>query len=121
MLEVPSERLSAFIRDAPTIALLDRLTAFRSGMRVDVLPLIEAELRRRGVDSERIAEHRAEIEETVIWERPGMARRCRDCERPAVAFSWDWHRLVDRLPVWPARFFYCANHIPQEHAEQPDE
>jgi len=121
MLEVPSERLSAFIHEAPTVTLLDRLTAFRSGMRQDVLPLIEAELRRRGVNSERIAEHETEVEETVIWERPGMARRCRDCERPAVAFVWDWHRLVDRLPVWPARFFYCANHIPQEHAEQLDE
>jgi hypothetical protein len=121
MTEVPSERLNAFIREAPNVVLLDRLTAFRSGMRSEVLPLIEAELRRRGYDAADIADHQARIDETVVWERPGMARRCRDCERPAVATVWDWIRLWDRLPIWPTPFYYCDDHCPTELTEERDE
>jgi hypothetical protein len=119
--ENASERLNAFIRGSPTIALLDRLTAFRSGMRPQVLPLMEAELRRRGVTAAAIAEHQAEVDATVIWQAPGLARRCRDCERPAVEVIWDWVRLWDRLPIWPAPFYYCADHCPTEQTETPDE
>jgi hypothetical protein len=114
MLDVPSERIQAYIREAETIALLDRLTAFRAGMRPDVLPLVKDELRRRGIGAEQIAAHENEINAAVIWESPGLARRCRYCERPATDLTWDWFRLWETIPIFPMRFYYCPQHAPAD-------
>lgn len=113
MLDVPTDRIRAFIHEAETIALLDRLTAFRAGMREEVLPILENELRRRGVSADQIEAHQCEIDATVIWDMPGLARRCRYCERPATETSWDWFRLWETVPVFPMRFYFCADHAPQ--------
>ena len=114
MLDVPSERIRAYIREADTVALLDRLTAFPAGMRSEVLPLVEDELRRRSVGVEQITAHQAEIDATVIWESPGLARRCRYCERPATESAWDWLRRWETVPVFPMRFYFCSTHAPDQ-------
>ena len=118
MLDVPSKRLERFVHDAETEDLVNQVTAFRAGMRPDVLPLIEAELRRRGIGPDDVAAHQAEVDAAVIWQAPGLARKCRDCERPAVETRWDWHRLWNTVPILPARFYYCVAHCPRD--EEPD-
>jgi hypothetical protein len=98
--------------EASTTELLDRVTAFQAGMQPEALHLIEGELARRGVSPKQIADHRAQVEATVLWGPNGIAYRCRYCERPAVASQWGWHRIWGLIPVMPWNFYYCPAHCP---------
>ncbi|MCI0376919.1 MAG: hypothetical protein L0215_04890 [Gemmataceae bacterium] len=104
------EKVRANIAEADTEDLLDRVTAFRSGMEPEALAAAERELWRRGVSAEEIADHRAACEEECLFGPDGVAFQCSLCRRPAVAGRWGWHRLGKILPVFPRRFRYCKNH-----------
>src|SRR5687767_3520228 len=110
MMEFDAERVRANARQASTEDLLDRLTVYRKGMEPEALPILERELRSRGVDLDAIEAHAARREEAVLLGADGLAQRCSFCPRPAVAGGWSWHRLWGRLPLFPRRFHWCAEH-----------
>ncbi len=97
-------------REATTEDLLDRMTAYRAGMEPEAIPLIEAELERRGIDRSAIDRHAAENCEGVVLRPEGFAYRCSYCRRPAVARRWGWHRLWGLVPVLPCVLNYCTAH-----------
>ena len=57
MLDFNPTKVLANARAATTEDLLDRMTAYRSGMEPEAVELFEMELRRRGVTPEQIAAH----------------------------------------------------------------
>src|SRR5260370_39584119 len=94
-----AERVRRNAATATTDDLLDRITVYRDGMEPEALEIIEAELLRRSVTLEQIAEHQAN-RGTVL--RDGrVARRCSFCFKPAVHEAWGWHRLFGRIPLFP--------------------
>jgi hypothetical protein len=112
MLEFDANRVRLNARQATTEDLLDRLTVYRTGMEPEALPIIEAELRERGVGAEQIAAHEEQrMQETTLL-ADGTAARCSYCHRPAVAEGWGWHRLWGVCPVFPRHFRYCSEHRP---------
>jgi hypothetical protein len=119
MLEFDPEKVERNVREATTEDLLDRVTAYRAGMEPEAVAIIEAELARRGVDREYIAESAA-IECMDVVQRPeGFAYRCSFCDRPAVVRRWGWHRLWGLFPVLPWVLNYCRRHA--GHAEPESE
>ena len=113
--------VAAFVRAADTEELLDRVTVYRAGMEPAALDLMEGELDRRGVTRADIAAHDAARREAALLLPDGTARRCDFCTRPAVVRAWGWHRLYDRLPVFPRLFAYCARHDPRPAAADEDD
>lgn len=111
---VNPERVRANIRQASTEDLLDRATVYRDGMEMDALDLIEQELRGRGVNRDAIAEHERKRREETRYDARGIALMCHSCRRPAVTETWGWHRLWGRLPLFPRRFAWCAEHKPPD-------
>ncbi|OWK43475.1 hypothetical protein [Fimbriiglobus ruber] len=100
------------IRRTADEELLDRVTVYREEMEPAAVDLIEGELARRGFRPEAIAEHeRSRREQTILTEN-GIVRRCHFCDRPAVCRAWGWHRLWERVPLFPRFFAYCAVHAP---------
>jgi hypothetical protein len=108
------ERVRANVRQAATEDLLDRATVYREGMEVEALDIIEEELRARGVSRDAIAEHERNRREETCFDAEGIALTCHRCRRPAVAETWGWHRLWGRLPLFPRRFAWCAEHKPPD-------
>jgi hypothetical protein len=106
------------VRKATTEDLLDRATVYRAGMEPVALDIIEAELRDRGITQESIRAHACEIEAICIRDTDGMALPCSFCRKPAVAEGWGWQRLWKVLPVFPKRFRYCGEHVPNKVAEE---
>ena len=104
--------VAAFIREADSEELLDRVTVYRGGMEPAALDLMEMELDRRGVTREAIAEHHQIRQETAIFLPDGTALRCSFCNRPAVVNGWSWHKLFGRIPLFPRVFARCAIHDP---------
>ena len=104
------KQVAAYIRRADTEELLDRVTVYRAGMEPAALDLMEVELDRRGVTRDEIAEHDVARRENAILLPDGTALRCSFCDRPAVVRRWGWHRLWDRVPVFPMVFAYCDVH-----------
>lgn len=102
--------IAKFARTADTVALLDRVTAFRAGMEPAALDLMEGELDRRGVGREAIAEHDAAVRAACLFHPDGMAVRCDRCDRPAVRRGWGWHRLWGVVPVFPLWRVGCEGH-----------
>jgi hypothetical protein len=98
-------------RAADTDELLDQVTAYRAGMEPDAIVLFEMELHRRGVTAEQIALHARQYE-NCLRAPNGSALICSWCRRPAVGVAWDWHRLWDKIPVFPRRFRFCSEHGP---------
>jgi hypothetical protein len=96
--------------DATTEDLLDRVTAYRRGMERDAIPIIEAELAKRGVLQADIRRHEAERCRDVVLRPEGFAYKCSFCRRPAVARRWGWHWLWGLLPILPCVLSYCENH-----------
>jgi hypothetical protein len=92
------------VSESSTEDLLDRVTAYRSGMEPDAIWIIEAELESRGVDR------------AAICRPEGFAYRCSFCRRPAVVRRWGWHWLGGLVPVLPRMFSYCSR-----HADEPSE
>lgn len=112
-MEFDSQRVWANARNATTEDLLDRATVFRSALEPAALPIILKELKSRGVSAEAVVEHE-EARGEVVYDATGIARKCFDCTKPAVVCEWGWHRLFDKLPLFPRVFFRC-----QEHRRQP--
>jgi hypothetical protein len=109
-LRFDAERVARNVRQADTEDLLDRVTVYRQEMEPEAIPLIEAELRSRGVTAEDIDAHARRHEGRALARPEGTAEKCSFCHRPAVAEAWGWHRLGGLLPVFPRRFRYCAAH-----------
>lgn len=106
------ERVRANVRQAATEDLLDRATVYREGMEVEALDIIEQELRSRGISRDAIAEYERKRREETWFDAQGVALMCHRCRRPAVVETWGWHRLWGRLPLFPRRFAWCAEHKP---------
>lgn len=107
------ERVRQNAQQATTQDLLDRITAYRAGLEPDAVAMIEAELNRRGVDVQAIAVHRATQAASQLPLADGTAVPCSWCRRPAVMRRWGWQRLWGKLPVFPRKFAYCADHRPK--------
>jgi hypothetical protein len=97
------------------------MTAFRTGMEPDAIPIIEAELARRGIDGAAIDRHAAENCDGVVLRPEGFAYRCSYCRRPAVLRRWGWHRVWGLLPILPIILSYCAAHAAMLQAEEAPE
>ncbi len=110
------ERVRQNAQQATTEDLLDRVTVYRSGMEPEAVPLIEDELRGRGVTAEQIESHAAERSQRALLLPDGTGRRCSFCHRPAVAEGWGWQRLWGVVPVFPRYFYSCTEHRPAERA-----
>lgn len=110
MLALDLKRVAAFVREADTEELLDRVTVYRAGMEPAALDLMEAELDRRGVTRSDITDHHIERRQRAIILADGTALRCNFCVRPAVVRRWGWHRLFGVLPVFPRVFARCDKH-----------
>jgi hypothetical protein len=106
------DRVRENARKADTEDLLDRLTVYRAGMEPEALPVLEQELRSRGVSLDEIEAHGNQRALEVLTGPDGIAIPCSRCPRPAVTESWGWHRLWGRLPLFPRKFRYCRDHVP---------
>ena len=106
------DRVRRNVREATTEDLLDRATVYRAGMEPDALPVIEAELRERGVTAEEITDHERQRRAETSALPDGTVRHCSFCHRPAVAEGHGWHRLWGLLPVFPRFYYYCSAHRP---------
>src|SRR5687767_4951969 len=114
-------KILANARAADTDDLLDRVTVYRAGMEPEAIDLIEMELRRRGVTEEEIAQH-AEQYRDCLRDQAGNVIMCSCCRKPAVTQAWGWHRIWNRVPAFPRRYRYCAEHRPAEdHGDTDDE
>ena len=98
------------IRSAKTEELLDRVTVYREDMEPAAVDLMENELARRGLTSERIAEHERARRESALVEADGFVKRCAFCDRPAVTRAWTWHRPHARPRLFPQRLNFCEVH-----------
>src|ERR1700694_472278 len=99
-------RVRVNVRQAATEDLLDRATVYRGGMEPAALEIIEAELRDRGIGEDQLEAHAARRAREAILLPDGTAIPCTFCHRPAVAQGWGWHRMWDKLPVFPRFFSY---------------
>ena len=111
-MELDLQAVRANARRAATEDLLDRATIYRDAMEPAALALIEAELLDRGLGPGDLLNHAHDRDQENLLVRHGAAVRCSYCDRPAVAESLAWHRLWGKLPLFPRRFYYCANHRP---------
>jgi hypothetical protein len=118
MLPFDSTAVDKNVKESTTEDLLDRITAFRSGMEPEAIPIIEAQLARRGIDRADIDRHEAENCADVILRPEGFAYRCSYCRRPAVVRRWGWHWLGGLVPVLPRILSYCARHAEMLDAEK---
>ena len=116
-MELNLRAIASRIRQSETIELLDRVTAYRSGMEPAALDLILSELSRRGVSESQIQRHEAELLEQGLLIEDGIAWPCSKCERPAVARRWVWHRIAGLIPVVPVRLRVCVDHQPKSESE----
>jgi hypothetical protein len=122
MLKFDPEAVRRNAREATTEDLLDRVTAYRSGMEPEAVAIIEAELESRGIDREEIERHEADSCGHVILRPEGFAYRCSYCDRPAVVRRWGWHWVWGLVPVLPRVMNYCARHAPAaDEPPQPDD
>ena len=109
-LDLYLEQVKKNVQLSDTEDLLDRATVYRNGMEPEALELIDAELRARGVGEAEIAAHRARRSGS-LYGADGLALKCTECARPAVARKWGWHRLWGRLPIFPRRMALCEEHV----------
>ena len=109
-MELNLKKVAAYMRQAETESLLDRVTVFREGMEPAALDLFEGELSRRGVSKEKIAEYAELRSATVVVNSSGEAMRCYFCERPAVVRGRGWFKLWRRIPIFPRMYSRCEAH-----------
>jgi hypothetical protein len=104
-------KVLANIQAAQTDDLLDRVTAYRTGMEPSALAMIEKELYRRGVTASEIASRREQCERECIFDADGSATRCSYCHKPAVSERWSWFRLLRGwVPIVPRWVRTCKIH-----------
>jgi len=139
------ERIKENVQKASLEDLLDRATVYRAGMEPEALEIIEAELRKRGVDQSLRNAHAAQRDRSGILQRDGIALKCSLCNLPAVAQGWGWQRVgarrpepltvwplfyvvilltlpFDYLPLyWPRYFSYCEEHRPDKVPSPPED
>jgi hypothetical protein len=116
MLEFDAERVTRNAQESSSEDLLDRITVYRDGMEPAAVEIIEAELRRRGIERKEIEAHSAYRSARMIPLPDGTARPCSFCHRPAVEQRWGWHRLWGYLPVFPRYLSYCEKHLAKKEA-----
>jgi hypothetical protein len=121
MLQFDPEAVERNAHESTTEDLLDRLTAFRSGMEPEAIPIMERELERRGVDRVAIRQHAVENCDRVVLRPEGFAYRCSFCRRPAVLRRRGWHRLWGLLPVLPCVLNYCDAHAAMLQIEEDED
>ncbi len=108
------ERVRANAEQASTEDLLDRVTMYREGMEPDALPILEEELKSRGVANDEIRAH-AEARRLVgTIDAGGFPAKCSRCRRPATVRLAHWHRLWGVLPVLRRSVHFCEEHRPEE-------
>jgi hypothetical protein len=103
------DRVRTNVQNAPTDDLLDRATVYRSALEPAALPVILEELKARGVTPDIIVRHE-ESRQGAVLDRNGVARLCGKCRKPAVVCEWGWHRMFNKLPLFPRRFYLCEDH-----------
>lgn len=109
-MELDIQAVRENVRKAATEDLLDRATVYRAGMEPEALAVILAELEARGLGHADLVDH-ATDRDTVLVE-DGVALRCTLCDRPAVREALGWHKLWDRIPIFPRQMRYCETHDP---------
>jgi hypothetical protein len=117
VLEFDPTRVLANARQSGTEDLLDRVTAYRAGMDPQAIPIIEQELRSRGIGAEAIQARLEQCRREHLMLADGTAAKCHFCYRPAVVRAWGWQRLWRRLPIFPRPFYYCKAHQPAAPAQ----
>lgn len=110
------ERVRENAQKARTDDLLDRVTVFRAGLEPEALDVILEELRSRGLSPTDVVEHERE-REGVLFDENGTAMECVHCRRPAVARQMEWHRLFDKVPLFPRMALVCADHRRPDDSE----
>ena len=122
------ERIRENARKASTEDLLDRVTVFRAGMEPAALEIFEAELKDRGVPSERILAHEDQRRAGGLIGGK-VPRKCSFCDRPAIVRRWGLSRggrhgyipvlswivyaltwTFYMLPFRPWAYYYCEEH-----------
>ena len=111
-MEWDEQKVLMNIRQADTDDLLDRITAYRLGMELDAIEMIERELRDRGISEGEIEDHREACERDCIYLPDGTAAMCSFCHKPAVAEGRVWWKIWWTMPIFPRRVRYCAAHLP---------
>jgi hypothetical protein len=101
-------KLERNVQRATTEDLLDRLTAFRAGLDPRAIPVIEAELRNRGITAAMILEHGRAT--PSLPDETGVPRYCQFCRRPASHRQWGWHWFFGVIPLFPRRCYRCEQH-----------
>lgn len=116
MFPLDPAKVLANARRAETEDLLDRVTVFREVMEPSAVEIIEAELARRGVTPDDIAQHHRRLKPRVVRDSQGIPLRCCRCGRAAVVALSDWHLLLGLVPLFRRRFAYCDRHRPDQVA-----
>src|SRR5205085_9528442 len=75
-MQFDADKVRANAHRASTEDLLDRVTVYRQGMEPDALPILERELRSRGVSVDQIEAHAARREQEVLLGPDGWALQC---------------------------------------------
>jgi hypothetical protein len=123
MAESDPTALQRNVQESSTEDLLDRITAFRAGMEPYAIPIIEAELNRRGVHPQDIKRHETEKCSEILLRPEGFAFKCSYCRKPAVERRWGWHWIWDLIPFLPCMNYYCIQHAqglePESKPENP--
>ncbi len=116
MFPLDPAKVLANARRAETEDLLDRVTVFREVLEPMAVEIIEAELARRGVTPDEIAQHHRRLKPRIVRDPQGIPYRCCRCGRAAVVVATDWHRLLGLVPLFRGRFAYCDRHRPDQLA-----
>ncbi|QVL33129.1 hypothetical protein KIH39_04220 [Telmatocola sphagniphila] len=114
MLEFDAARCRTNVRKAETGDLLDRITVFREDLEPGAVPIIERELRDRGIDALAISQY--EQKRPRIKASAGYVLKCSLCHRPAINQAWGWHKMWGFLPVFPRLMRWCEEHQPRSDA-----
>ncbi len=113
------QKVRANVEAATTEDLLDRATVWRYGMEPVALEIIEAELRRRGVNAAELEAHAGSRSGEVLATAGGHVPVCCKCHRPAVERRWVWGKLWWLVPLFPRRAYFCEKHRPGGAAIRP--
>lgn len=105
------QAVSNWAATASTEALLDRVTVYRNDMEPHAVKIFERELAKRGIKSEKIANHGEMQQETALRSLDGHAVKCSQCDRPAVGYGWGWLKVFRRkIPFFPIQMPFCQEH-----------